>query len=153
MAEDLSQEIFLKIWEHRKTMAELDSFRAYLFITARNHTLSTLVKASRQESTLSEILSHYHQASAPPAEDRLLLDEYSAFLKKALDTVPPRARLVFQMCREQGMTYDQVARELGITRNSVRNHMVLSMKILRSAVSKELGISLSLFLVILYGIK
>jgi RNA polymerase sigma-70 factor (ECF subfamily) len=49
------------------------------------------------------------------------------------------------------LSYDQVAARLGITRNAVKNHMVLSMKILKTSVEKDLGISLGLFFLILYG--
>jgi RNA polymerase sigma-70 factor (family 1) len=159
MADDLSQEIFLKIWENRATMSGVGSFRAYLFTAARNHTLNTLRSAFRREATLNEVISHVrtgdttYTGSSEPASDRLLTHEYAAFLKKAVDDLPPRCREVFRLCREQSMSYEEVAAELGIARNSVRNHMVLSLKLLRKAVSRELGIPLALLLVIVYGIK
>ncbi len=150
LAEDLAQEVFLKIWEHRQNLNEIQSFRAYLFITARNHTLTTLRKAARTQTAMGEITKHA-LANRDNSGDHILLKEYGQYLRDLLTTLPPRSREVFKLCREQNLSYDEVARQLGVSRNSVKNHMVLSMKILRAAVERDLGIPLSLLLLILYG--
>ena len=85
------------------------------------------------------------------ADDTVLTREYQEFLRRVIESLPPRSREVFLLCREQQFSYDEVAAQLGISRNSVKNHMVHSMKILKASVEKDLGISLSLFLLILYG--
>jgi RNA polymerase sigma-70 factor (family 1) len=147
IAEDLSQEIFLKIWEKRLRMKEVDSFRAYLFITARNHALNALKTAGRSATVMGEILRSYDPKYSN-AEDHVLNQQYLDFLHRTLASLPSRSREVFQLCRPEGRSYEEVAKLLGISKNSVKNHMVHSMKVLKAAVEKELGISFSLFLIL-----
>jgi RNA polymerase sigma-70 factor (family 1) len=152
LAEDLSQEVFLKIWQQRAKLTDLQSFRAFLFIVARNHTLNTLQFASRSQAAIGALtregLSHQTPSAA---DDQVLTREYQEFLTRIIDSLPPRSREVFRLCREHQLAYDEVAAQLGISRHSVKNHMVHSMKILKAAVEKDLGIPLSLFLLILHG--
>lgn len=150
LAEDLSQEVFIRIWEGRSKLLAVQSFRAYLFIAARNHTLNALKSASRKDVVVGEIVRNY-QAQRSTTEEDVLNREYLQFLHKIINRLPPRAREVFRLCREQGKSYDEVAALLGISRNSVKNHMVFSMKQLKAAVEKDLDIPLSLFLLILFG--
>ena len=70
-----------------------------------------------------------------------------------MDSLPERTRQIFKLCREQEKTYDEVAKSLNISRNAVKNHMVQSMKLLSSSIKKEFGISLTLFMIILDGIR
>lgn len=150
IAEDLSQEIFVKIWENRKAMPDVDSFRAYLFITARNQSLNVLRNAARQPAVMGEILRNYQQQTVrTDSEDELLHRQYLQFLHDIIEKLPPRSREVFRLCRQQGKSYEEVAALLNISRNSVKNHMVHSMKVLKAAVEKELGISFSIFLLLI----
>jgi len=148
LAEDLSQEIFIKVWERRANLAEVRSFRSWLFVVARNHTLNTLKSAAHKQDVVAEITRHTNPKSSSPVEDELLSREYLRYLNGILDTLPPKAREVFRLCREQHKSYDEVAAILGISRNTVKSHMAHSLKILRDSVEKDLGISLSLFLLI-----
>jgi RNA polymerase sigma-70 factor (ECF subfamily) len=152
LAEDLSQEIFLKIWEQREKLSELLSFRAFLFTVARNYTLNILHKAGRSQAAMGEITRHaLSQHAQSQTEDVVLSREYQEFLDRVIQNLPPRAREVFRLCRQQQLSYEEVAAQLGISRNSVKNHMVHSMKVLRTSVERDLQIPLSLFLLILYG--
>lgn len=148
MAEDLTQEVFLKIWEAGAKLHEVQSIKAYLFITAKNHTLNSLKKALRSDVAMGVVINAYVDERSTIEED-LISKEYADYLQKVLATLPARSREIFKLCREQGKTYDEAASALGISRNAIKNHMVATMKVLSSAVEKDLGISLSLFLAML----
>lgn len=147
LAEDVTQEIFLKIWENREKLGEVRSFKSYLFITARNHTLNVLKGAARSEAGLSEIIRHFDMGRNTTEED-VLNNEYLAFIRKKLDELPPRTKEIFQMCREQSKTYEEVAAELGITRDAVKSRMVHAMKSLKNSIEKELGLPFAVFIVL-----
>lgn len=149
LAEDLTQEVFIKIWEGRLRLAEVQSFKAYLFITARNHTLNRLKEIFKSDVAMGEVIRGFTQLRND-TEDEILHKEYLQFLKRILNTLPERTKEIFKQCREQGRTYDEVATELNISRNAVKNHMVLAMKVLRSSVKRELGISISILLFIVF---
>lgn len=148
LAEDISQEIFVKIWENRSRLAQVDSFKAYLFVTARNHSLNVLKSTSHSIPIMSELINKYEQLRNN-TEVEILVKEYTLFLEKAIASLPPRSREVFRMCREKGKSYNEVAEYLGMSRNSVKSHMIYSMKRLKAEVEKELGISFALFLLII----
>ncbi|MCX2451996.1 RNA polymerase sigma-70 factor [Pedobacter sp. PLR] len=147
LAEDLSQEVFIKIWQYKSKLNEVRSFKAYLFIMARNHTLNSLKKAMRSDVAMAEVLSSFVE-QRNDTEEELLSKEYLQYLEKALSELPVRTREIFKLCRQEGKSYDEVACALGISRNAVKNHMVGSMKILSASVKKDLGISLSILLTV-----
>jgi len=148
IAEDITQDIFLKIWESRERMPEIQSFKNYLFIVTRNHVLNTLKKASRSKAVFSEIFRHYRQAQNM-TEEAMQSKEYLHLIRSRLEALPSRSREVFQLCRENTRSYEEVARELGISRNAVKNRMVYTMKILKDAAEKEMGLTLSAIIYIL----
>lgn len=148
-AEDLTQEVFIKIWESRKNLESVQSFRSYLFTTARNHTLNAMKVAFRSEAAMSVIVNSFSE-QRNPVEEALLHTEYQQFLHRTLESLPARTREIFRLCRDQGKTYEEVAAQLGISRNAVKNHMVASLKLLSASVKKEFGLSVGLFLIILY---
>jgi RNA polymerase sigma-70 factor (family 1) len=147
LSEDLTQEIFIKIWQCKSKLCEVRSIKAYLFIMARNHTLNSLKKALRSDVAMSEVLNSFVE-ERNDTEESLLSKEYHEYLEKALDALPSRTREIFKLCRQQGKSYDEVATELGISRNAVKNHMVGSMKILSASAKRDLGISLSVLLTV-----
>lgn len=149
LSEDIAQEVFIKIWSNRKLLTEIKTFKAYLFVAARNRALDSLKAAFRSDVAMSEIVHSFVDQRSTTEED-LLTKEYLSFLNKVLESLPARSREIFSLCREQGKSYEEVASILGISRNAVKNHMVYSMKVLRSSVETELGISLSILLAVIF---
>ena len=149
LTEDLTQEVFIKLWEGRKNLGHVTYFKGYLMITARNHTLNSLRAIAKCEAAMGEVV-HAYAGERSNTDEELLDKDYRAFLDNILNSLPERTREIFKQCREQGRTYDEVAAELGISRNAVKNHMVHSMKVLRNSVEKELGISLSVLLAVIF---
>lgn len=142
LADDLTQEVFIKLWNNRNKLGEIQSFRSFLFVSARNHTLDKLKAALRSEKAMGEVIVNF-VAQRRGTDERLMDADYAAFLQKELSKLPERTRNIFKMCRQEGRTYEEVARELGISKSAVKNHMVFSMKVLKSAVEQELGVSLA----------
>jgi RNA polymerase sigma-70 factor (family 1) len=149
LAEDVTQEVFMLIWTNRAKLNRVSSIKAYLFISARNRALDCLKAAFRSEVAMSEIIQSY-VAERDLTDDDVLDKEYSIFLKRILATLPERSREIFTLCREQSKSYDEVAAILGVSRNAVKNHMVLAMKILRNAAEQELGVTLMLWLTLIF---
>jgi len=152
MAEDLTQEVFMKIWESRLNLAEVKSFKAYLFTIARNHTLNNLKVVFRSEAAIGEVISGFVKLRNA-TEEEILHKDYALFLRKTLNELPARSREIFKLCREEEKTYDEVAKSLNISRNAVKNHMVHSMKVLSSSIKKEFGISLSILIAVLHSFR
>jgi RNA polymerase sigma-70 factor (family 1) len=152
LAQDIAQEIFIKIWNQKERLLEVQTFNAYLFIAARNHTFNVLKAAGKNEALKSKIAEHYHRTATDP-EDASLKEEYQAFLEKKMNELPERSRQIFRLCKLEGKSYDEVAAELGISRNAVKNHIVFSKKYLKEEVKRKYGVSLGVFLAIVTGMQ
>lgn len=148
LAKDVTQDIFVKIWERRDRLSEIQYLQAYILQSARNESINVLRAAGRSDIAKGEIARHFADNPGFFADETLQRD-YRSFIQRTLDSLPPRSREVFRLCREQGMTYDEVAAALGISRNSVRKHMVLSLQKFRDAAEDELGTSLVFILPLL----
>lgn len=139
LAEDVVQDIFLKIWEGRNQLPGVKYFPAFLFTVARNHTLNVLQSVSRSNHALATLIRQFQEQRI---DDEALSKDYRLFIEKTLLSIPPRSREIFRKCREQAMTYEEVAAEMGISRNAVKKHMVAAIRVLRESAQRDLGISL-----------
>lgn len=139
-AEDICQEVFIKIWNNRESMSEVQSFKAYLYVLAKNHSFNFLKHASVEQALQVEILSHALQLTSATEED-IQNAEYLMYIEKIFSQIPDRSREVYELCKENGNSYQTTAEQLGISRNAVKKHMVRTNKFLRLSVFKDFGIS------------
>jgi len=144
LTNDSCQEIFIKIWEDRTRLHEVMSFKYYLLTVGKNHSLNVLKKVISEEKTLSDFISNYSEVNNE-VEEKMQSDEYQEFINSVLVTLTPQSRKIFQLCRQQGMSYDEAAIVMGVSRNMIKKHMIRSMKIFKIAVEKDLGIAFSVF--------
>ena len=142
LTNDTCQEIFIKIWEERAKLHEVISFRYYLLTVGKNHSLNVLKKVLQEEKTLSIFIRDYIEINNE-LEEKMQFDEYQDFINKVLMTLTPQSRKIFKLCRLQGLSYDEAAMVVGVSRNIIKKHMVKSMKVFRTAVEKDLGIAVN----------
>lgn len=148
LADDICQNVFIKIWEQREQLASVLEFHAWAFTIAKRQSLDFLKRAACEHTAMHAILQAYPSESGQ-MDSGLQDREYMQFIEKILLEMPERTRQVFELCRRQSKTYEEAAGELGITRNAIKKHMVRSMKILKDAAENEFGISFSVFLIFL----
>lgn len=148
LSNDICQEIFMKIWEDRQTIQEVNSFRSYLFTITKNHTFNTLKRAAVEDRVKADVVKSYRM-SKNDTEDIFLTKEYQQFLQSVLDTLSPQSRNVFALCRQQGKSYDEAAQLLGISTSAIKKHMVQSMQKIKFAVERDIGIAFSVFIEVL----
>jgi RNA polymerase sigma-70 factor (ECF subfamily) len=139
LAEDIVQDIFLKIWEVRSQLPGVRFFPAFLFSVTKNHTLNVLQSVSRSDNALAAVIRHFQEQRV---DDEALSKDYRQFIENTLKAVPARSRDVFRRCRDLGMSYEEVAREIGISRNAVKKHMVNTIRTLKEAAHRDLGITM-----------
>jgi RNA polymerase sigma-70 factor (family 1) len=148
LARDVSQEIMMQIWEGRGKLAHVRNLQSYLYNVARNNAVNVLRAAGRSDIVMGEIARNFNRDAVCYPDDTLQKD-YQAFIKRILDTLPPRSKEVFLLCREEGRTYEEVAAALGISKNAIRNYMVVALDKLREAAKDEFGVSFTLLLPLL----
>ena len=130
-AEEIVQEVFFKVWEKRDTLSEHLSFKSFLFTITYNTSI-TLIRKKIKESRYVEYL---HKIQVQPDMDGPGTDiEYKELKKKVeetIDKLPKRQREIYLLSREEGLSYREIASQLGISVNTVENHMVKALRFLR----------------------
>ena len=149
-AEDILQDVFLKMWEIRSRINPDLSFKAYLYRISRNLVYKFLKKAAMDEAILAHTM-HFFQPANEEVEISLQWKEYEQKIEEAIAQLPPKRQTVFRLCREENKSYDDVSNELGISRNTVKEHMVLAMKNITEYLKIHSGIKLPLLVFLLFG--
>jgi RNA polymerase sigma-70 factor (ECF subfamily) len=132
LAEDLLNEVFVKVWEIRDRLQIEASFGAYLYRTCHNRATNALKKIASDNRLRRDVLIHLQTLAEHELPQPDELEAYDRLLDAALDILPPQRRKVFELCRQQGRTYEQAAEELGVSVNTVKDHMSHALKALRA---------------------
>lgn len=137
LAEDLLQEVFIKIWEKRGQLNPHLSFRSYIFTVTRNMAFNTLAKAATQTKLKDEIFYKGRKRKTDTADYSLLEQNYNKLKQKALESLTPRCRLVFEMSRDGGKSYKEISEELGVSENTVKNQISTALADIRLFLEKH----------------
>jgi len=126
VAEEIVQDVFLKIWLNRETLHTIEKFENYLFILARNHTFNHLRKTALERVKQREWATHFEsdQEPAPAA----LSEEFLPVVELAIQQLPPQQQKVYILKRQQGMKYDEIAAQLGISPETARKHLAAALR-------------------------
>lgn len=130
VAEELVQEVFLHLWEHRERLPERSRAKPYLFRAVRNAAMSYLRHQGVVRRAEADTLTLFYSAR-PTADADAHSAELAEALQRAIARLPERCRLVFTLSREQGMKYTEVAEALGISVKTVEMQMGRAYKALR----------------------
>jgi RNA polymerase sigma-70 factor (ECF subfamily) len=122
LAEEIVQDSFVATWQHRETLPGLEKFEAWLFIVARNQAYK-VIRKKVNDPIFVEQLEIYFALSSDSPERQLLLRETQELIGKAAGELPPQQQLVFNLSRQQGLSLDEIAVELGLSKNTVKAHL------------------------------
>lgn len=129
-AEEIVQNVFVRIWEKRDVLEVQVSVKAYLYKCVHNDCLNYLkhkkIKAKYQEHTIFGMNDRTDNTT-----DRLILSELQDRLQLALNDLPEQCRTIFQMSRFDELKYREIADELGLSIKTVENQMGKALRILR----------------------
>lgn len=137
-AEQIVQDIFISLWEHKEIIPSLQNINAYLFTLVRNRCVDYLRKEVNQgihKASLSEVENKEMQLKLYSLEmfddDRMSEDDIETLLQQAIDQLPDRCREIFVMSRLQNMKYKEIAQKLEISPNTVENQIVIAIRKLK----------------------
>ena len=134
-ADEVVQEVFVEIWKRRFRLGENVSARAYLYRAVRNRALNARRSYRRRWRRLIGLDAASHVSVPPPATDA---SDLARAVRKAVERLPERQRTAFRLRREIGLTYAEIATAMGISRNTVENHIVRATRAIREAIPPEL---------------
>ena len=135
--EDWVQIVFLKVWKYRDSVdTDSDYLKTYLLKVARNVALSELSKKKRNfldywqdldERVVVNPDGELYGHKREPLKPDLFMEKYN----NALDNIPPRSQQIYQLSREEGLSYKEIAQTLKISPKTVEVHMSKALRILR----------------------
>ena len=123
LAEEIVQDVFLKIWINREALSGVHNFKAYLFVISKNHTLNCLRKLSRQRHHLNICEEKYMMSLTADSEDS---NSYHTILDQAIDRLPPQQQRVYLLSRHQRLRYAEVANRMNISHESVKKYLSIA---------------------------
>ncbi len=138
-AEDVVQEVFIKLWDKKDSLEGVQNIKAYLFQATKNSSLNW-IKAKKNNNESLDFVSFTHD-SGNNIEEHIEFEETQAKINNALGLLPTKCKEVFLLSRNEGKSYKEIAELLSISVKTVENHMGKALKILRG----ELGLVLFAF--------
>lgn len=139
-AEEVVQEVFVKLWEKRSGIKIEKNFKAYILTITRNLIFDRLKKAARDKDIRQRIYRNMEQLQNAGV-NQLIEKELDRLHMQAVERLSPRKKTVYLLSREEEMTYEQIAEKLGISVHTVRNQMADSLNSIREFISRHPDIS------------
>lgn len=134
-AEDIFQDAFTIIWQSRRFINPDASFSSYLYTIVRNRILNQIRDADKEYTLKEQILSQAIDYTDDTKEN-ILANDLREIINKALEKLTPRQREIFEMSREAQMSHKEIADVLGISVNTVQEHISVSLRTIRTFLSK-----------------
>ena len=141
--DELTQDVFVRIWEKRARLAGVESFKGYVFLITRN-VVFNFIRALKVRQRVKE-LDESIDVVSNEFENELLFKQYYRIAIEAMDKLPPGRRKVLKMSIDDGLTLDEIAAELDITRAGVKKQLYAATAFVRQYLHEHGEISLLLF--------
>ncbi|WP_288206469.1 RNA polymerase sigma-70 factor [uncultured Parabacteroides sp.] len=150
-ANDIVQEIFIRIWESRNFINPELSLSSFLYTMARNRILNYF-RDMDIDVKVKSILMQTKPTEENIIESDLIYTEYQNILKEAIEALPPQKKKIFNMSRKENMTHKEIAAELHISVNTVQEHISGSLHFIKKHFSKHTDLSFSMLFIVGIGL-
>ena len=138
-AEEVVSDVFIKVWEKRKELPKIENLRLYLYVTTRHIALNYLDKQKRKPTRPLDGFQQAELISVHLDPEQLLITaDMMAMLRKAIDQLPPKCKVIFKLVKEDGLKYREVAEILGISVKTVENQLAIALHKLSSVVDFDI---------------
>jgi len=132
IAEEMAQEVFLYIWEKRHQIEIQTTLKTYLYSAVKNKCLNYIkLELPKQQSMadVSEVMLSVTTGRKDEGEN----EQLKKYIQRAIDALPKKCRKIFLLSRNAGMTYEEIAEELNLSKKTVENQMGIALKKLRES--------------------
>lgn len=132
ITEELVIDVFLKLWVGRELIMEIRNMDAFLHKVAYNKAIDFLRITSRNTALQKVVKREIESNREREADYKLQEQEYREIINRAIQQLSPQRKIIFTLSRVEGLSYDQIAKQLHLSRNTVRNTLSDTLRSIRS---------------------
>ncbi len=136
LAEDIVQDVFMKLWNDHHSLNTIDNFGSYLFRMSKNQVINHFKRMAHETLIMAELF-HQNPVGHNETQEIVALNEVEKILGDILEKLPPQQKTVYHLSREEGRSHDEIANLLKISPNTVKNHIVQAMSTIRTQLRKH----------------
>jgi RNA polymerase sigma-70 factor (family 1) len=127
-AEEVVNDVFLSLWQKRKTLDAINNINVYLYVAVKNASLNWLRKNKHVFTVSMDELATDHLHLVPNPELMLITRELQLHIREAIEQLPPRCKIIFKLIKEDGLSYKEVASILEVSVKTVDTQLYLALK-------------------------
>jgi RNA polymerase sigma-70 factor (family 1) len=135
LSEDLVQEIFLKLWQHKEKLKGIENFNSYFYMIMKNLIIDFFKVQEKERANLKE-LSYIMKIEV--SGDLLIVKETEKLIDEAIEKLPRQQKMVYQLLREHAWKREKIATTLKLSPNTVKVHMQKALKSLKENVRERM---------------
>jgi len=138
IAEEVVNDVFVKLWSHRDKINEIENLTVYLYVAVKNRSLNELSRRAKElVNTPFDYFDIELEEAASNPHELMVTAEIMQRMQKAIDSLPPRCKMIFKLIREDGLKYKEVAQILNISVNTIDVQMAIAVKRICTALQVE----------------
>ncbi|MDX2048235.1 MAG: RNA polymerase sigma-70 factor [Chitinophagaceae bacterium] len=135
-AEEIVQDVFLKIWLKRYELHMVENFEAYLFTMARNFIFDRLKKMAYETAAQSELRGE--ETAINDTEYLVRQRQCLQLEQEAIQLLPPQQKLVYHFSKTEGLSHETIAQKMQLSRLTVKTHMAKALQSIRKYLNRHL---------------
>ncbi|SMC94161.1 RNA polymerase sigma factor [Pedobacter africanus] len=148
-AQEIVQETMLYLWQLGHKLKDIHNLEAYLKTIAKRKAIDVFRTKVLQEKSVRVLATAYIDGHND-TEEGILMREARNILAEGISQLPAQQQQVYRLCQQQGLKYEEAARQLGISHGTVQTHMKLALKFLRTHVLKNTDVAALLVILKLF---
>lgn len=135
-AKEILQEVFMDLWRRREVISQAANVKAYLYGMARNIIFDHFKAQMKMEVATRELALRLHHENT--TENALIEKQYEELMNEAVERLPPQQQRVFRMAKIDGLSHENIALKLSISRLTVKKHMREALLTIRHRLQRHL---------------
>ncbi len=129
-AEELVQDVFLKIWEKRETLDQSRNIKSFIFKIAVN-TIYDRIRRTNLENAFQDFMPESAESDSGSTWNTVIFDDLQANLEILIAQLPGRQQKIFRLSKQEGLTNDEIAQQLNVSKRTVENHLYRAISYLK----------------------
>jgi RNA polymerase sigma-70 factor (family 1) len=128
IAEEAVADVFFKVWLNRTSLSEIENIKAYLFKATYNTVLNYLDDEKRKKAVSLDDVTVDIATDLISPETKLINKELKEKIERAVESLPPRCKMIYKLAKVEQMKYKEIAELLGISVKTIDHQLTIAIK-------------------------